>query len=216
MGSYPGDVDGEDYISRCPPPSHAQITIMGIAGRSQSPPLATASALRSFELKASVWDQAVKSLPFNITCFFPSTRRWENTKSPNRGALVSVTGEIIGVTEREEQLCVLIQSFDYISTRGTEAATNDQRQMADGAGPSTPKKNKWTSWGTPSPRSKKLLVREEVRRTVPETVVEKEVEEIDLVQAQHQRSVPSVKSSVADFALISEDEEEFPVSRKRN
>jgi hypothetical protein len=188
---------------------------MGLAGRSQSPPLATTSALRSFELKASVWDQAVKSLPFTITCFFPSSRRWENTKCPNRGALVSVTGEIIGVTERQEQLCVLIQSFDYISTRGTESATNDPRQRADSAVPSTPKKNKWSTWGTPSPRTRKVLVREEVKRTVPETVVEKEVEEVDLVVAHDQPVESSVRSSMTDFAMVSDDEADSPIFRKR-
>lgn len=206
MPSYPGDVDSDEYLPRCPPPSHVQVTIVGLVGRSQSPPLQTATALRSFELKASVWDAAAKSVSFTITCFFPQSRRWENTKSPNRGALVSVTGEVIGVTEREEQLCVLLQAFDYISTRGTVGMVADEQLGKDTLPPTTPKKNKWSTWGTPSPRSKRPAMHTQQASKLPTLLDGKVVEELDLVNASGQLRMVSEGSSITEPATLSDDD----------
>ena len=118
--SYPGDTDADDYIERCPVPMPIQITLTGIVSRTATPSNPTSTALRSMEVKTSVWDPVQSSLSFTVSALFPITARWQNIKLPQRGALVHIMGEIVGKREGSDQVVVLIQGFDYISTRGTE------------------------------------------------------------------------------------------------
>src|SRR5438045_836603 len=80
--------------------------------------------LRSVEVKTYVWDAVQKTVSFTVTCLFPNTPRWQNTPLPRRGALVNVVGEIVGRTERSNQIVITIQAFNFIDVRGTEMATS--------------------------------------------------------------------------------------------
>jgi hypothetical protein len=146
--SFPGDVDADDYIERCPAPMPVQVTLTGIVGQTSTPPHVTTVALRSMEVKTYVWDPVSRSVSFTALALFPNTPRWQNTPLPRRGALVSIMGEIVGKKEDGDQVVVLIQSFNFISVRGTEIAT----EMSDEgkSSPNTPPTSRWMSWQSKS------------------------------------------------------------------
>ena len=65
---------------------------------------------------------------------------------PRRGALVSVTGDIIGQRENGNQIVMLIQAFSFIDVRGTEVATQRSIEASKDSAPSTPRKTRWMTW----------------------------------------------------------------------
>ena len=155
--SFPGDVDSPTYPELCPNPIPVQVTVMGLVGGNHQPHQPSTTLLRSFELKASVWDAMQHSVAFTLICLFPHSRCWENTQIPARGALVCVTGEVVGEDERTGHLAVLVQSFDYISTWDTEPATQSSSgETGGGEGPSTPKRARWEAWAGKSSSPQKL------------------------------------------------------------
>ena len=123
-----------------------QITLTGIVNRTAALSNPTSTALQSMEVKTFVWDLVQSSLSFTVSALFPTTARWQNIKLPQRGALVHIMGEIIGKREGSGQVVVLIQGFDYISTRGTEGATQVSMGEEEQSPPQTPAKSRWAKW----------------------------------------------------------------------
>ena len=121
-----------------------QASLTGIVGQASS---ATNNIpLRSIEVKTYVWDAIRKSIAFTVTCLFPNTPRWQNTSTPRRGALIHVTGEIIGQREGSNQIAMMIQAFSYIDVRGTEMATNASMERSLQSSPGAPRRTRWMAW----------------------------------------------------------------------
>ena len=127
-----------------------QASLTGIIGQTVNPNLVTNIALRSIEIKTYVWDAVEKSISFTVAALFPNTARWQNTPMPRRGALVSVTGDIIGQKENGNQIVMLIQAFSFIDVRGTEVATQGSIEASKESAPSTPRKTRWMTWQSKS------------------------------------------------------------------
>jgi hypothetical protein len=127
---------------------HVQATVTGIVGQTNTPPALTTVSLRSLEVKTHAWDPVHKSLPFTVLALFPNTARWQNTPLPRRGALVCITGEIVGKREDADQMALLIQCFNFVSVRGTEAATEASMTTEGQSSPQTvtPRASRWANW----------------------------------------------------------------------
>ncbi|KAN0070566.1 hypothetical protein V8E54_011435 [Elaphomyces granulatus] len=122
----PGNVDSEDYISNCFPPMPLQGVFTGTVGKTHDPSPATSTECRSMEINTCVWDADVKSVSFSVLALFPTIPRWETTRLPRRGSLVTVMGDIVGTSSNDRsQAVVVIRSFSYIFVaRGLEKSNN--------------------------------------------------------------------------------------------
>lgn len=118
MYRYPGDPESDDYLSHCPDPQLASLNVIGIVGKSREPKDTSGNNLRSFELKTSVYEGKENSSEYSILCLYPYTPRFKNTPCPNRHALVSVFGQIIGLNETSTSLVLLIDDIVFLSTKG--------------------------------------------------------------------------------------------------
>jgi len=108
-----------------------QVTVVGVTEKPIEPVFEADTKLKGFHLQSYVYKSAEeKSVSLKLVCLFPNTKRWANVALPKRGALVSVTGEVIGVHYETKCFAVLIQNFNFINPAGTEAATRSSQQHA--------------------------------------------------------------------------------------
>jgi hypothetical protein len=177
-----------------------QASLIGIAGQFVNPNSVTHVALRSIEIKTYVWDAVEKSISFTIAALFPDTPRWQNTPIPRRGALVSVTGEIIGQRESGNQIVILIQTFSFIDVRGTEVATQGSIEASKESTPSTPHKTRWMTWQSKSNSTNNSPLKTPPGKKRPREVVdlEENSQSVASPSKHHRRSPSSTSNTVTE------------------
>ena len=141
-------MDSEDY---CFPPMPLQAVFTGTVGKTHDPSPATSTACRSMEINTCVWDANMKSVSFSVLALFPTIPRWETTRLPRQGSLVTVMGDIVGASSNDRsQAVVVIRSFSYIHVaRGLEKSNN--KSMDDQP---VRQESRWKGWQRTRPSGK--------------------------------------------------------------
>lgn len=153
---YPGNPEDNNYILGCPSPQLASLTIIGIVGKSIQPLEVTATTPRYFQLKTSIYESKTNSNEYTIVCLYPYTSRFKNTPCPNRHALVSVFGQIIGIHNTSGCLAVLVDDVVFLTTK---SSTNEDKQSVGDSSIDTSPKRKWEGWGIRNKKYKALPAR---------------------------------------------------------
>lgn len=125
--------------------------MIGVGGKSTHPNQTTHTSLRSFELKTSVYEGKENNNEYTILCLYPEGNRFKNTPCPNRHALVSVFGQIVGFNSTLGQLLVLIDDIVFLSTKGSITGERDREKASNSI---TSPKRKWDGWGNKSYKHK--------------------------------------------------------------
>ena len=106
-----------------------------------------------FNLKSSVYITST-TVEFSVVCYFASSKRWQNLKTPTAGSSVSITGKIAGRTIDGNNLAIRVLDLSYLpSSFSSHSSTSTLPQT------SIPSKhaNRWSGRPEPTTPSKKLL-----------------------------------------------------------
>jgi hypothetical protein len=159
---FPGNPDDDDYMNRLPPPQPAALQAIGLCTRTLVPSNPDENRLRSFELRTTVYDRSSTdnhTTSFCVRCYLPAGPRFAATPVPERNALMSVAGEIIGVHEESGVIAILLHELIFLSARGQKrSGATDPNATSS---PATPRKKRaWDAWGSRSGQKGKRPVLE--------------------------------------------------------
>ena len=143
-------------MQRCPEPQLASLAVIGTVGKSIQPSDSSSTILRYFELKTSVYEGKDNSTEYIIICLYPHTNRFKNTPCPNRHALVSVFGQVIGLYDSPRYLAVLVDDIVFLSTKGSSSQGFDKDNGSSSL--TTMPKRKWDGWTHKNKKQKDLMV----------------------------------------------------------
>jgi hypothetical protein len=155
--------DDEEYLNRLPPPQPSALQAIGLCSRTYTPSHPDNLNLRSFELRSTVYDRNSSdhhSTTFSIRCYLPSGGRFNSTPLPERNAVVSVCGEIVGIQEESGIIAILLHDLTFLSARSQKRGTlNEASSSGETSSPKgTPgRKRAWDAWGQRSSGKRRVL-----------------------------------------------------------
>ncbi|KAL8284677.1 hypothetical protein RB597_008487 [Gaeumannomyces tritici] len=106
---------------------------------------------RRFTLETSVYDTSKAApVPFSVTCFLQSTKRWEKVKIPPAGNLLSITAKVAGRTKDTNQLALRVLNLAYLPKPASAPVT-----PASTATPPSKRSARWEGRAPPFTPSKR-------------------------------------------------------------
>jgi hypothetical protein len=151
---------------------------------------------RSFVISTSAYDGPTTGpIQFSVTCFLENTKRWLKVKTPQPGALLSVTAKVAGRTARTNQLALRVLDITYLPRPASAPVTSTPEAISP-----SKRSCRWEGRAGPFIPSKKLRTAD-----LPDAVERSLVGSDSSISTRYTPSPPS-----ADTILVTPSTPPYP------